>query len=149
MSRLCCAPSNIDSQNVPSLLSPSPTTTKILLDKRLILDAKAIPTDIGIPCPREPVEASMPGTLSLSGWPPNTPLGLQKREISELGIIPISIKTAYRAKHPWPLLKIILSLFGSSKLSREILAISLYKTLINSTKDKAEPTWPLSNPREH
>ena len=58
------------SHTEPSASSPSPITvyTRALL--LFIFSARAMPTQTGRPCPREPEFISMPGSLLL-GWPIN------------------------------------------------------------------------------
>lgn len=54
----------------PSLSSPSPTMANTRAGLFFICRARAIPTPIGKPCPRDPVEASTPGIIPRSGCPP-------------------------------------------------------------------------------
>ena len=64
-----------------------------------IFAAKAIPRPIGRPCPKEPVDASIPLTLC-SGWPPrfeSTPFVLSN-DFKSINFL--SAKIAYNAKHP-------------------------------------------------
>ena len=48
----------------------------------------AMPTPIGSPCPRLPVEASTPGTLPYSGWPPRMPSAGRTCSVLPRGRIP-------------------------------------------------------------
>ena len=53
----------------PSAISPSPTSTYVLLSRRSSLSPRAMPRPMESPCPREPVPASMPGVFCTSGCP--------------------------------------------------------------------------------
>ena len=93
MSRPWWAAVRAASQTCPSLSSPSPRRTYVLLPEPSILDAMAIPTPIDSPCPSEPVLASTPG-ISMSGCPCSW-LPISLRVISLSGeMYPASERTA-------------------------------------------------------
>ena len=73
-------------------------------EDRLILSPMLIPAAKANPWPKEPVEKLSVGT-KFSGCPPK----IESLPVNDLKvfllIMPLSYKTEYNAKHPWPLLK--------------------------------------------
>ena len=59
-----------------------------------------MPTPMGRPCPKAPVEASTPGTLIDSGCPPKIDFGSHVFDSSFFEKKPMSASTAYNAKQP-------------------------------------------------
>ena len=93
------------------------TKSAMVLEQGFNFKDKAIPTAIGKPCPKAPVDASIPGTFSFSGCPPRMESNFKKLSNSFILKNFLSARMEYNAKQPCPLLSIILSALSFFKKS--------------------------------
>lgn len=127
---------------MPSWISPSPSSTYILPGSLLSLFAIAIPPAAANPCPSEPVDISIPGTLFISGCPWNFEPSFLSVMKSSTGKYPFRARAEYCTGPACPFERMNLSLpsifgfFGSTFISLKYSAVTI------SAAESEPPGWP-------
>ena len=130
------------SQFDPSPSSPSPVIHTTFALIFWYLNPRAMPTAIGIPWPKDPVDASQPVIFFESGCIPYADSYLLNVLSDSIGTKPRIASVGTYPKAQWPFDKMNLSLSFISGFFGSILRYLKYRAVNISATESEPPTWP-------